>query len=174
MDVSYDYEGMAKAYAALGRWREALPHAQKARTIREKLAAGDPNDNRTRLGLADAAEVLGLVWSGLGERTKAIAALEEALHVREEIVRATPESPEDRYELGRTYLTTGQAYAEMKQCGESAKWLAKARPIFESQKRKLSLALLEQTAACGRTQARFSPGSSVTTNAVVRLAPTLR
>jgi tetratricopeptide (TPR) repeat protein len=148
MDVSYDYDGMAKAYAALGRWREALPHAQKARAIREKLAAGDPNDNRTRLGLADAAETLGLVWSGLGERSKAVAALEEAVNVREEIVRAAPESPEDQYELGRTYLTAGTAYAEMKQCAESAKWLAKARPIFESQKRKLSLARLEQAAVC--------------------------
>ena len=107
-----------------------------------------PNDNRTRLGLADAAETLGLVWSGLGERSKAVAALEEAVNVREEIVRAAPESPEDQYELGRTYLTAGTAYAEMKQCAESAKWLAKARPIFESQKRKLSLARLEQAAVC--------------------------
>jgi tetratricopeptide (TPR) repeat protein len=149
MDVSYDYEGMARAYAALGRWREALPEAQKARQIRERLAAGDPNDNRTRLGLADAAETLGLVWSGLGARDKAVALLKEAVETREEIVRAAPESPEDQYELGRTYLTMGSAYRQMGQCGESAKWLAKARPIFDAQKRKLSLAALERAAKCG-------------------------
>lgn len=148
MDVSYDYEGMARAYAGLGRWREALPEALKARQIRERLAAGDPNDNRTRLGLADAAETLGLVWSGLGQRGKAVALLNEAVQTREEIVRAAPESPEDQYELGRTYLTMGRAYRQLGDCEVSASWLAKARTIFEVQKRKLSLATLERARDC--------------------------
>lgn len=148
MELSYDYQQIAQSLSDLGRWREALPVAEKSRAIRIALAAADPNDHRARLAATDIDETLGLIYAGLGQRSKALDSLTRALTSREEIVRAAPESSEDQYELARGYVTAGLSDRLLGRCAEAEVWFGKARPILASLNRRLSLKRIDEAPAC--------------------------
>ena len=82
MDSSYDNEGLARAYEALGKLDEALEQARITEKIRLRLASDDPNDQRPRLGLADIREVLGSILSRRGQKLVAQEYLEQAIEAR--------------------------------------------------------------------------------------------
>jgi tetratricopeptide (TPR) repeat protein len=112
-----------------------------------ELAAKDPSDTRTVTGLADSTELIALVHAGLGRRTEALKEIQQAVDSREQIVQRTPESPEDQFELGRTYLHAGRANQLLGHCAEAKTLFDKARPIFQQQNRKLSNKQLEKVSS---------------------------
>ncbi len=148
MDLSYDYEFLGMALGDVGRWREGLASAEKARAIRADLAKADPNDNRARLALVDSNESLSFLLAGAGMRAEALVSAETAVKGREAIARAAPDSPEDKYELARTYFTVGLANRLLGRCEAAAEWFEKARPALESQNRKFTLRRLEAAKTC--------------------------
>ncbi|MCX6598315.1 MAG: serine/threonine-protein kinase, partial [Acidobacteria bacterium] len=92
MDLSYDYDRLAMALAGSARLPDALAAARRAELMREEMAAGDPNDVRTRNALADSHETLGTILGQMGKARESLAYLEQALRARESFVQAAPES----------------------------------------------------------------------------------
>jgi tetratricopeptide (TPR) repeat protein len=156
MDSSYDNEGLARAYEELGRLQEALEQARLTEKLRLRLAAADPNDQRPKTALADIRELLGSLLSRSGCHQEAAAYVEQALESRRSFVQATPDSPEDEYELGRTQATFAAVHARMGDEGRANLAAAEARTIFLKQGRRLSLAHLEREVTQVTASARRS------------------
>lgn len=155
MDTSYDHEGLARSYEALGRVEQALEQARVTERMRLRLAAQDPNDQRARLGLADVEEALGSILSRLGKKDESLRYLSRAVEARRGFVKATPESPEDEYELGRALAAAAGAYRRLGQANLAQEHAAEARLLFKKLGRGLSLAALERevTEVTARTRA---------------------
>jgi len=148
MDLSYDFESLARTLRGRGNLPAALDMAKRCDEIREGLARADPNDNRTRLAKADIDEVLGSIYGSMRQKTETQQYFARALQVRESIVKAAPESPEDEYELGRAYAAAGEAYGTLGLCPQAEEMRRKARVIFEKQNRKLSKENLNRQPTC--------------------------
>lgn len=144
MDSSYDNEGLARTYEAMGRLPEALRQARLTEKIRLRLAAADPNDQRPKTALADIRELLGSLLSRSGRHREAAAYVEEALEARRSFVKATPDSPEDEYELARALATSAAVYGRMGEKEKANTAVAEARAIFLKSGRRLSLQQLER------------------------------
>ncbi|NWF82756.1 MAG: serine/threonine protein kinase [Bryobacteraceae bacterium] len=144
MDTSYDYEGLARSYEALGRLEQALEQARVTERMRLRLAAQDPNDQRARLGLADVEEVIGSILSRMGKKAESLRYLNRAIEARRGFVQATPDSPEDEYELGRALAAAAGAYRRLGQANLAQEHAAEARALFKKLGRGLSLAALER------------------------------
>ncbi len=144
MDASYDNEGLARAFEALGRLDEAVEQARITEKIRLRLASDDPNDQRPRLGLADIREVLGSILSRRGQKLVAMEYLEQAIEARRGFVKATPDSPEDEFELARALAAAAGAYSRMGEVELGRKCAAEARTLFTRLNRRLSLAALDR------------------------------
>ena len=150
MDLSYDYDRLGLALAGLNRLPEALAAAQRAEAMRQEMAAGDPNDVRTRNALADSHETLGLILGQMGKARESLAHHEQSLRAREGFVQAAPESSEDRYELGRAYAAMAATYRRLGLCPQAEGFIEKAREIFQAQQ-KVSRANLQKLPACAAT-----------------------
>jgi len=150
MDLSYDYESLARTLRLQGKLPAALEMANQCAKIRQDLARADANDNRTLLAMADVDEARGLIYGNMGQKSEAVLYFDRLISVRESLAKLTPESPEDEYELGRAYAAAGEAYGRLGLCQQSADTRAKARHIFEKQKRQLSLALLDHLPTCSQ------------------------
>lgn len=150
-DVSYDYAGLARCWARMGREAEALEIALKAETIRREVAAADPADRRAATAAADIDEDLAVILARLGRRSEAVLRIERALAAHEGFVRQAPGSPEELYELARVRTSAGEVYGMLGMCPKAEAAIAGARGIFEKQGRKVSLAALGRLAPCGRS-----------------------
>lgn len=144
MDTSYDNEGLARAYEAMGRLDLALEQARLTEKTRMRLASEDPNDQRPKTALADVREVLASLLSRAGRHRESLAYLEQALEARRSFVRAAPDSPEDEYELGRTLATASAVHGRAGNSLKAKEMAEAAREIYRKLGRPLSLALLER------------------------------
>jgi serine/threonine protein kinase len=149
MDLSYDFESLARTLRLRGNLPGALEMARRCDDIREGLAHADPHDNRTRTSKADVEETLGSIYADMGKKQEALSYLARALKTREELVKATPESPEDEYDLSGAYESAAEAYNRLGFCERAGEMKVKARAIMEKQHRKLALSRLDAIHICG-------------------------
>lgn len=149
LDLSYNYELLARAYEMLDRLPEASEMAAKAKAIREELAKADDADHRTPRTLVDLDEVLGVIEIRRGDRKSGIARLEKAVEARKRQVAEAPDSPEDLFELGQTHAYAAAGFAHAGECAKSAAEAAAARAVFEKARAKTALRGMEKLPKCG-------------------------
>ena len=147
MDLTYDYENQARALLLRGEVPAALNMARHCQSMRDELARADPHDNRARMAKGDIDEVLGSIYGVMGDRKETVDHFTRALQVRESLVAAAPDSPEDKYDLGRALSAAAEAYSRLGLCQDAGTMAQRAQAIFERQRLPLSLANLNRPTA---------------------------
>src|SRR6266545_512089 len=107
--LGFCYVGLADALLADGKRAGALTNYQKALTIREALAAAEPNNADRQSGLAYVYEKLGDALLAGGERTEALSNGWKALAIREKLAAAEPANAGRQSDLAYVYEKLGDA-----------------------------------------------------------------
>lgn len=149
LDLSYNYELLARAHEMLDRVSEAWQMAIEAKKIREQLAQADDADHRAARALVDLDEVLGVLEIRRGDRAAGTARLERALDARKKQVAGAPDSSEDLYELGQSWLAAAAGFAHAGECQKSAEAQRQAQAVFEKAGAQSTLRTLEKLPRCG-------------------------
>ena len=141
--------------AALTDYRQALP-------LRREQAATDPTNLRWQDDLAACLTHYGTALATT-DRAAALAALREALAVRESMAARQPELSASNPALANLYLTLGQFHTQPEGAPspEACGWLAKARGAFAAVREHGGLTgdAIGWSAAADRAGARCSAGT---------------
>ena len=105
--------------------------------MRREQAATDPTNLRWRDDLASALTHLGTTLESSGDHAAALAALQEALAVRESIAATMPELSANNPALANLYLTL--AHTAGPHTGEACDWLLKAQRAFAQMRQRAGL-----------------------------------
>jgi hypothetical protein len=70
--------------------------------------------------------------------------LEQSIEARRGFVKATPDSPEDEYELARALAAAAGGYSRLGEPATARTYAAEARTLFIKLNRRLSLAALDR------------------------------
>jgi len=90
----------------------------------------------------------------LGHPKEGIPLVERTMKTREKFVLEDPESSEDAFDLAHAQMEAAKLYRKAGMCAAADDVIAKARPVFERQGRKYSLAELKRIPACAASAGR--------------------
>jgi len=107
--LGFCYVGLADALLADGKRAGALTNYQKALTIREALAAAEPNNADRQSGLAYVYAALADALLADGKRAEALSNGWKALAIREKLAAAEPANAGRQSDLAYVYEKLGDA-----------------------------------------------------------------
>ncbi len=94
LNVARLNNNLAVAYSQVVRSpKDALPFNERAVAVDRAIVAADPNDVQAKLGLGVSLSWEGATFADLGDRTRAVALLNEAVALFESASKGRPDSP---------------------------------------------------------------------------------
>jgi non-specific serine/threonine protein kinase/serine/threonine-protein kinase len=152
------YSNVGNALRVSGDSRKALVSLSEARRIYERLANADPNEVRARTLLATVRLREAIVWSDLGDQTKAAQILRGVLEERRWLAERNPANAGARGEVAETYAALGDVALRTKNASLAVERYQKALDIFNElrQEGRFSAANKEEV---GRIEAQLAEAS---------------
>ena len=133
-------EDMAVSMFSLGRIlreleapNEALDPLNKARAIQEELLAAQPHNTIRIRNLGNTINLIGQVYENQQKLTDALAVYEQAIQLRQDLVRREPENSDYERQLENSQMNSGLIHKKIFDQGDAAHYQLALERLRESQ-----------------------------------------
>ena len=115
-----------------GRGEDAMASAAEGLALARDLLATDETDAASRGYVASTLEMHGRAQARFGEPGVGIAAIEEAIDIRRQLVKDFPDTPSQNRDLAGTLMASGRVFHETGETDRACKDLAESLAILQN------------------------------------------